>query len=156
MPKKAKTSTPKLTTNERQYNDGEWTASRYRGFVTSALRGASRRWPVKYKVLADAYVGKKTNPKTKREGKHYKCANCLGEYPSSMVQVDHKIPIIHPEVGFTTWDDYINHLYCERDNLQVLCKPCHDTKTKQERAEAQKWKQRPTNTQGQKTRKKGS
>jgi 5-methylcytosine-specific restriction endonuclease McrA len=28
---------------------------------------------------------------------------------------------------------FVKNLFCEEDNLQVLCKPCHDVKTKEER-----------------------
>lgn len=52
------------------------------------------------------------------------------------VFVDHIQPIINPEVGFTTWDDLITRMFCEEDNLQVLCKDCHDRKSKDERERA--------------------
>jgi len=48
------------------------------------------------------------------------------------VQVDHIIPVIDPATGFTTWDAFIERLFCDRDNLQVLCTSCHDIKTKEE------------------------
>lgn len=48
--------------------------------------------------------------------------------------VDHIKPIIDPVVGFTTWDECIERMFCEADNLQVLCKTCHDEKSNEERA----------------------
>ena len=50
-----------------------------------------------------------------------------------MVQVDHKSPVIDPEVGFISWDVYIDRMFCEKDNLQILCVDCHKEKTAQEK-----------------------
>lgn len=65
---------------------------------------------------------------------HYKCASCEAEFPMKKVQVDHKKPVVHPKDGFVDWDTFINRLYVEKSNLQVLCKPCHEVKSKSERA----------------------
>jgi 5-methylcytosine-specific restriction endonuclease McrA len=110
------------------HNDGKWTEGRYRGFITSALRSAMRRWPPKWDALKEACTGAKVNKKTKRLGRHYECAVCGGEFPQAGVQVDHKVPI----GSCKTWDEFIQKLFCEKDNLQVLCKPCHKKKTKKE------------------------
>ncbi len=109
------------------------TQGRIQGFIVSVLRAGARRWPPKYLTLADAYVGKKVNIKTGREGKHYLCAACKQEYPAKEVQVDHINPVVDPKTGFTTWDEYINRLYCGKENLQVLCLECHKRKSKEER-----------------------
>ena len=116
-------------------NDGEWSVARFNSFVKSALRSASQRWPVKYKVLSEAYVGQKINTKSGRMSKHYRCNTCQQEFPTKEVQVDHIKPIIDPITGFTTWDDVVYNMFCERDNLQVLCTDCHSSKTKQEKEE---------------------
>lgn len=125
---------------ESNRNGGQWTEARFNSFVKSALRAASRRWPPKYERLADAYIGKRINTKTGREGKHYRCALCLGAFPAKDVQVDHIEPIIDPAVGFTTWDDVVNRMFCEKQNLQCLCTECHKAKTAQERAIAKEYK----------------
>jgi len=115
-------------------NGGGWTEGRYRAFVTSVLRSGFRRWPPKYKALAAAYVGILKNKKTKRDAKHYKCAACKKNFPSTAVQVDHIAPVV-PPAGFDSWDSYIERLFCEEGNLQVLCKPCHKVKSGTERKE---------------------
>lgn len=46
--------------------------------------------------------------------------------------VDHIKPVIDPAVGFTTWDSFIEGLFCEKDNLQALCRTCHKAKTQEE------------------------
>ena len=39
------------------------------------------------------------------------------------------------DTGFTTFDDYIERLFCEVDNLDVLCYDCHREKTDKETEE---------------------
>jgi hypothetical protein len=92
------------------------------------LRAGSRKWPAKYQTLNDAYVGQRLNETTNREGKHYLCALCEGEFPAKEVEVDHIEPVISSK-GFTSWDDYIARLFCDKSNLQVVCKSCHKIKS---------------------------
>lgn len=110
----------------------DWTEARRKAFVISVLRSGMRRFPNKYKALASACVGVRLNKSSGRQAKHYKCAKCRKLYPSSNVQVDHIIPVVGPE-GFTSFDTYIDRLFCSEDNLQVLCKPCHLKKSAAER-----------------------
>jgi 5-methylcytosine-specific restriction endonuclease McrA len=119
-------------------NGGEWTEARFRSFVTSALRAASRRWPPKYKALKVAFVGRKVNTKTGKLAMHYKCANCCKHFVATDVQVDHIEPVVDPIKGFQTWDIFINRIFCEIENLQTLCKPCHKIKTDLEKQERKK------------------
>lgn len=113
----------------RTRNGKRWTEARYRSFITSALRSASRRWPPKYEAIKEAYTDTKTNKVTGRQARHYKCAGCGKDYPQSGVQVDHITPIGKD----LDWNEFIERLFCEADNLQVLCKTCHKLKTKEER-----------------------
>lgn len=111
------------------YNDGQWTVGRFNSFVTSILRSGSRRWGPRYTTLANAKTSKKINTKSGRQAQHYLCAACQNEFTSKDVEVDHIKPI-----GFDkTWDEFIDGLFCEAENLQVLCKPCHKKKTTKER-----------------------
>ena len=122
----------------RLYNDGEWTEARYRAFVISALRAYMKRFPPKWKALKAAMVGKKINKRTDRLAEHYLCANCGDFFVANDVQVDHIDPVVSPSDGFQDWWTFINRLYCEAENLQVLCKPCHKEKTNRERKERKK------------------
>lgn len=119
---------------DKTRNGGEWTESRYHSFIKGGLRAASRRWPPKYQCLNDACVGQKINSNTGRIAKHYTCSCCGFDYPAKDVQIDHISPIVSTG-GFTTWDDLIENLFCEKDHLQCLCKPCHKIKSKQENTE---------------------
>jgi 5-methylcytosine-specific restriction endonuclease McrA len=114
-------------------NGGEWTEARFRSFVTSSLRAASRRWPVKFKALKEAFVGRKTNNKTGKLAMHYKCVSCKKHFVAADVQVDHIAPVVDPVKGFLSWDVYIDNLFCELNNLQILCMPCHKEKTAEEK-----------------------
>jgi len=114
---------------QRQYNSGNWTEGRFNSFVTSVLRSGSRRWQPKWECLNEAKTEKKVNPKTGRIAQHYQCTSCGDEFTAKDVQVDHLVPIGKNR----SWDEFVNLLFCEKDNLQVLCKGCHAIKTKEER-----------------------
>ena len=123
---------------DKKRNGGEWTEARFKSFVTSALRAASRRWPPKYAALKAAFVGRKVNAKTGKMAMHYKCSECTKLYVATDVQVDHIKPVVDPKKGFVSWDVYINRIFCEIEDLQVMCKPCHKVKTDLEKAERKK------------------
>ncbi len=128
-------------------NSGNWTEARFRSFITSTLRAGSRRWPPKYETLANAKTEKKVNEKTGRVAQHYKCKKCKADFPAKDVQVDHIKPVVDPKEGFTTWDSFIENLFCEKKNLQVLCSACHSKKSKLEkeiRVETQSKKSKKT------------
>lgn len=115
----------------RKYNNGLWTQSRFQSFIKSALRSASVKWPPRYTVLNEAFTGTKTNKATGRKAKHFRCNRCKGEFVQKDVQVNHIIPVV-PLSGFTTWDEVVDRLFCEKEGLEVLCKPCHKEVTKEE------------------------
>lgn len=112
--------------------NGQWTEARYKSFITSLLRQGTRRWAPITDVEKDARVGRGL----------YKCAMCEQVVPPTLKQgpkriknvfVDHINPVVNPETGFQNWDNYIENMFCEKDNLQLLCKDCHDLKSAEER-----------------------
>lgn len=108
-----------------------WTTARYFSFIRSALRRAWTKYPVRYQVMDSAkqpYKG--TDKRTKWV---YKCTTCKKLFKSTEVNVDH----ITPAGSLNKYSDlpaFVKNLFCEADNLQVLCKGCHDKKTKEERS----------------------
>lgn len=120
---------------DKKRNSGEWTEARFKSFVISALRAASRRWPPKYKALKEAFAGRKVNAKTGKLAMHYTCAKCKKLFVAADVQVDHIEPVVDPKKGFVSWDSFIERMFCEMENLQVLCKADHKVKTDQEKRE---------------------
>lgn len=121
--------------SNREYNGGEWTEARFRAFIISALRAYMKRFPPKWKALKAASIGRVINKRSGRLAEHYKCASCEDNFVARDVQVDHIEPVVSPQEGFQDWWTYMNRLYCEAENLQVLCKPCHKQKTAEERKE---------------------
>jgi 5-methylcytosine-specific restriction endonuclease McrA len=110
---------------------GQWTEARWWGFIRSTLRKAWMRYPVRGMVLNQS----RQVVTGKRHRFEYRCAHCYDMFPSKEVQVDHIVPC-----GSLQSDPagYLNRLFCEPKDLQVLCKPCHHIKTQQERADARK------------------
>ena len=109
----------------------QWTEGRIRAFIVAVLRSGSRRWPPKYQTLNAAKTEKKINKATGRLAQHYKCNGCKKEFTSKDIQIDHIVPVTSAE-GFTTWDNYIERLFCDESNLQALCLTCHKIKSKKE------------------------
>lgn len=116
----------------RKKKEKEWSESRRNTFIKNALRTGSMKWPPKWIVMEKAYTGTKKSPITNRTGKQYRCNICKEEFPTSQVEVDHIDPVIDPVEGFKDWNTYIKNLFCGVKNLQVLCKPCHKEKTREE------------------------
>lgn len=111
---------------------GLWTEAKYRSFIVNLLRQGTRKW----KPISDCIK------KARIRRGIYLCAECKEEVPASIsvngkrkknIIVDHEPPVVDPEVGFTTYDEFIEKLFCEEDSLQALCLRCHDEKTKEER-----------------------
>lgn len=119
---------------DNKRNNGEWTEARFQSFIKSSLRSASRRWGPIYTVIKEAATEPKTNVKTGRKAMHYICNCCKEELPRKEVEVNHISPVI-PVTGFDSWDAVIERLFCEKEGLEVLCKPCHKIITKKENDE---------------------
>jgi 5-methylcytosine-specific restriction endonuclease McrA len=109
-----------------------WTEAKFNSFIRSQLRQATRKWAPITETLKRARVARGL----------YLCAHCKEEVAPTYregrkrvknVFVDHINPITDPTTGFTNWDDIVNNMFCEMDNLQLLCKDCHDIKTQDEK-----------------------
>ena len=120
---------PKIETPKPR-NAGTMTESAFWSFIRSALRQKSRWWkPItQCKMKARrSYEGP-----NKRQRFEYQCAQCLNFFPEKKINVDHIIP-----AGTLRCADdlpgFVERLFCEEDNLQVLCEDCHDVKTKNDK-----------------------
>ena len=138
---------------DKPRNGGQWTEARYKSFIKSLLRKGTMRWGPKNEVLKEARVDKGV----------YHCALCEQNVPVTVkvngkrirnLAVDHIQSVVDPEIGFTTWDQYIERMFCEKDNLRVLCGDCHDKLTAEqrkistERARQQKKQEKENNNAG--------
>lgn len=90
-------------------------------FVQQGLRKLSLRWPEREKVKKKARV---------RRG-FYLCTGYPPQTPHECTSKDFDIDHIKSIGRFTTWDAYVNKLFCSERNLQLLCKTCHKKKTKE-------------------------
>lgn len=102
--------------------------------VFSALRRAWRNCPARREVLAKSkkeYYVKCKNGNSKRRV-HFKCAVCGQYFDGKDINVDHIEPVIDPNTGFTTYDNYIERLFCPIENLQVICRADHELKSSKE------------------------
>ena len=115
---------------------GRWTEARWKSFIKNQLRGATRKWAPIGDCLSAARV---------KRG-FYLCAECKEHVPNTIKQgakrvknvfIDHIEPIV-PVTGWISWDSCIERMFCESSNLQLLCKECHDSKSKEETAERTK------------------
>lgn len=99
-------------------------------WLRSGLRKLSRRWPPIYQALALAkrpYEGE-----SKRKKFMWQCAKCCGLFDSKAVAVDHKKPA-GTLLSLNDLPEFVSNLFCNVEDLQVLCKECHDIKTYIER-----------------------
>jgi 5-methylcytosine-specific restriction endonuclease McrA len=104
-----------------------WTEARYWSFIRSALRRAWVKYPVRYQALQAArrpYTGK--DKRTKWE---YRCNLCNSWFKTKDVEVDH-IEECGSLKNYRDLMGFCKRLFCELDNLQVVCKPCHKAKGK--------------------------
>jgi 5-methylcytosine-specific restriction endonuclease McrA len=120
----------KKSATPKPRNAGTMTESAFWGFIRSALRQKSRWWkPItqcKQKARR-AYKGP-----NKRQKFEYQCSQCKEWHAEKNINVDHIIPAGTLKCA-NDLPGFVERLFCEADNLQVLCSGCHDMKTKQEK-----------------------
>lgn len=112
---------------------GKWTEARYWSFIRSALRRASVSYPVKHELKMRV----RREVKGKQHKFEYPCNTCGKWFPDKNIDVDH----IKPAGSLKSYSDlagFVERLFCEEDNLQILCKPCHQEKTNQEREDGKR------------------
>jgi len=119
----------------RTRNNGTMTESMFWGTIRSALRQKSR-W---FKPNAEAKKRARIPYKgpNKRRKWSYICKSCKKHFMDKEVAVDH----IVPAGTLRCADDlpqFVERLFCEVDGLQVLCKTCHDKKTKKDKEKLKK------------------
>lgn len=100
----------------------EWTTAKFWSFIRSGLREKFNRWPPKYEAIREAKVAR---------GK-YQCASCGELFKQTEVQVDHITPTGTLK-SFEDLPEFVEKMFVDTSGLQVLCKPCHQIKTNEER-----------------------
>lgn len=111
-------------------NAGTMTESGFWSFIRSGLRQKSRWW----KPITECKLKAKRPYKgpNKRQKFEYKCNICKEWFAEKNINVDHIVGAGSLNCG-ADLDGFVNRLFCEIDNLQVLCTTCHNEKTKLEK-----------------------
>ena len=108
-------------------NGLQWTEARFFGFIRGALRKAFLRWPQRQAAKNRAKVidaaGK---PK-------WVCADCSQLFMAKDTEVDHVVPCGSCNT-FADLPGFVERMFCEADGFQILCKPCHLSKTNKSRS----------------------
>jgi len=120
---------PRANAAPKTRNNGTMTESAFWSFIRSGLRQKSRWW----KPITQCKLNAKRTYKgpNKRQKFEYQCNSCKKWFAEKNINVDHTIPV----GALNCAEDlpgFVNRLFCEVDNLQILCSTCHDAKTKQE------------------------
>lgn len=100
----------------------QWTEAKYWSHIRNSLRSGFLRYPVRGQVKKQSHEGPN----------QYRCAGCDKLYGTKEVHVDHIIPC-GKLTAYEHLAGFVERLFCEPDNLQVLCTECHKAKTKQDR-----------------------
>lgn len=90
------------------------------------------RYPVNYqlrKAQRRPYKGKNKLQKYETQ-----CAKCKKWFPQKNTQVDH-ITDCGTLKSYEDLPRFVSTLFCEQDNLRILCKPCHLKHTASQRKE---------------------
>ena len=113
--------------------------SQYLNWIRGELRRMWSNYPIRTEFLDESCrevtqeekESKVYHPSTRKVGQ---CTFCLGWFPKSKLEVDHKTP----SNGCNSFDKVVDFLwYCggtTKEDLQVVCKPCHKIKTYSERS----------------------
>ena len=125
-----KVARPRKTAVAKTRNAGTMTESAFWSFIRSTLRQKSRWWKPITQCKIDArrpYKGP-----NKRQKFEYECNSCHKWFPEKKINVDHIVGAGSLNCS-ADLPGFVERLFCEQDNLQVLCTDCHDHKTKLEK-----------------------
>lgn len=126
---KRRTKIPR-TKSPKSRNSKSMTESQFWSFIRSALRQKSRWWkPITECKMKSRRAYKGTN---KRQRFEYQCNECKEWFPEKKINVDHIVPAGSLNCA-ADLPGFVERLFCEIDNLQVLCESCHNIKTKNEK-----------------------
>ena len=125
-----KKPTKRASSINKTRNSGTMTESAFWSFIRSALRQKSRWW----KPITECKMKARRPYKgpNKRQKFEYLCNSCNRWFPEKQINVDHIVGAGSLNCG-QDLPGFVDRLFCEQDNLQVLCTTCHDHKTKLEK-----------------------
>ena len=115
---------------------------KFKAKIKAAINKLRRQWPPIIAVKKAARVGPEL----------FRCSGCNmliyagardisyihihhPEAVEGKVDVDHSDPVQPVDGRELTFDEYIDRVFCEEDNLKLLCKICHVSKSAVEASE---------------------
>jgi 5-methylcytosine-specific restriction endonuclease McrA len=98
----------------------------YKPLIRSAARKIWMWSPMRKQAIINARV-------SGRKPLHVSCASCGVQLRESEkpvpYAVDHIVPASEPSAQIHDWNNYFERLFVSAEAQQILCHPCHDTKT---------------------------
>jgi 5-methylcytosine-specific restriction endonuclease McrA len=125
-----KKKTTRRTATPKTRNAGTMTESAFWSFIRSTLRQKSRWW----KPITQCKMESRRPYKgpLKRQKFEYQCNSCKKWFPEKKINVDHIVGAGSLNCA-ADLPGFVERLFCEQDNLQVLCEVCHNEKTQLEK-----------------------
>jgi 5-methylcytosine-specific restriction endonuclease McrA len=125
-----KKKTTRRTASPKTRNAGTMTESAFWSFIRSTLRQKSRWW----KPITQCKMESRRPYKgpLKRQKFEYQCNSCKKWFPEKKINVDHIVGAGSLNCA-ADLPGFVDRLFCEQDNLQVLCEVCHNEKTQLEK-----------------------
>lgn len=121
-----------------------------RNLIKGAIRRVFSRSELRRSIITASQISH-FDPERPRVKKWGRCTVCKQPTALYQLEVDHLDPIIpvNKTLEDLTWDEVVARVFCDPNNLDTKCKPCHYKKSKlenQERAKARK--ERKNNVKG--------
>jgi 5-methylcytosine-specific restriction endonuclease McrA len=113
-------------------------SAKERGLIKGAVRRVFSRSDLR-RAAIDAIIVKHSDPSRPRVKTWCKCPLCGVLDAKSNFEVDHRSPVIPVDTTLERmidekgWDELVNRIWCEPENLLAICEVCHDKKSAEER-----------------------
>lgn len=104
-----------------------------RNLIKGAIRRIFSRSDLRRKIVQKCVV-EHSDPSRKRVKTWCLCPVCKQYVAKSSIQVDHIEPVIKitESLEDLTWDELVDRIWCDEQNLMPICIDCHKQKSKQE------------------------
>lgn len=107
--------------------NGRWSEAQYLSFLRSTLRGKFLRYPVRDDALKANRVPYEGDDSRTRW--IYTCELCKQPFKSKEIEVDHFPRSAGSLSKLEDLPKFAENLFCELDNLRILCIECHKIHT---------------------------
>lgn len=111
-------------------------SAKERGLLKGALRRVFSRSDLRKQALESSRI-EHIDASRPRVTKWSKCSSCQIPTPTYLLEIDHIQPIVPVDKSLESmdWNELVDKIWCEPENLKAVCKECHRSKTKSETKE---------------------